>query len=185
MSSTQSVKALFLDRDGVINIDNGYVFERQNFEFMPGIFDLGRVAMRKDYKIFVITNQSGIARGKYTEQDFFSMTEWMNQEFSKEDVTISQVYFCPHHPEYSSIENKNCTCRKPKPGLLLKASRDHGINLSQSLMVGDKMTDMQAAQAAGVRSRLLLTSISLNAEINTASASYKSVQSLGEIAHFL
>lgn len=179
------MKALFLDRDGVINVDNGYVFERQNFEFIPGIFDLGRAAIRKGYKIFVITNQSGIARGKYTEQDFFLMTEWMNQEFVKEDVIISQVYFCPHHPEYSSVEDKNCACRKPKPGLLLKASREHDLDLSQSIMVGDKMTDMQAAQAAGVRVRVLLSSTLSKLEIDSALVLHESVQSLGEIVHFL
>jgi len=150
-------KALFLDRDGIINIDHGYVYQPENFEFVEGIFELCRDASSKGYSIIVITNQSGIARGKYTEDDFYSLSAWMIQQFKSNDVIITDIYFCPHHPN-KGIGNylKKCHCRKPKPGLILQASNEHDINLKESIFIGDKVSDMQAAEAAGIENRILV-----------------------------
>ncbi|WP_206483965.1 D-glycero-beta-D-manno-heptose 1,7-bisphosphate 7-phosphatase [Thalassotalea sp. G2M2-11] len=152
-------KALFLDRDGIINVDHGYVYQKENFEFVAGIFELCRQAMAKGYLLIIITNQSGIGRGKYTIQEFDALTRWMKEEFKKQQCLITDVYYCPHHPTKGKGEYlKACQCRKPEPGLLLKASDEHKIDLKQSIFIGDKTSDMQAAQAAGIHNRILLAS---------------------------
>jgi len=150
-------KALFLDRDGIINVDHGYVYQKENFEFVDGIFDLCLAASKKGYLLIIITNQSGIGRGKYSTAEFLALTEWMKEEFSKHDVKIDDVYFCPHHPIKGQGEYlKNCQCRKPEPGLILDAQKKHHIDLQQSVFIGDKVSDMQAAQLAGIPNRLLV-----------------------------
>ena len=94
-------KALFLDRDGVINKEKNYLYKIEDFEFIDGVFDTCRYFQDLGYLIIVITNQAGIARGKYTEKDFEILTTWMLKEFEKENITISKVYYCPHHPDIS------------------------------------------------------------------------------------
>jgi D-glycero-D-manno-heptose 1,7-bisphosphate phosphatase len=151
-------KAAFLDRDGVINIDHGYVFQPEKFEFIDGVFDACRHLQELGYLLIVITNQSGIARGMFTEQQFQQLTDWMLARFREQGVTITAVYHCPHHPDYGSESERHCTCRKPAPGMLLNAMRDHHIDPATSLMVGDKGADMQAAAAAGVARKVLVRS---------------------------
>jgi len=152
-------KALFLDRDGIINTDFGYVHKPADFEFISGIFDLCRYAQDMGYHIYIITNQAGIARGYYTVEDFHSLTQWMVAEFKKENVVISDVYFCPHHPEKGSSEYvKKCKCRKPEPGMILKAQKEHELDLAHSIFIGDKVSDMQAAEAAGIHNKVLVES---------------------------
>ena len=152
-------KALFLDRDGVINIDHGYVYQKEDFEFVDGIFDLCRLAIAKGYQIFVITNQAGIASGYYSIEDFNQLTTWMVNEFAKQGIKITQVYYCPHHPNRGDNQYVQiCQCRKPAPGMIIQAQQDHTIDLSASIFVGDKMSDMQAAEAAGVKHKILLSS---------------------------
>jgi len=151
---TDQVKALFLDRDGVINKEKNYLYKIQDFEFIDGAFDSCRFFQSKGFKIVVVTNQSGIARGIYSEEDYQKLTLWMISQFQKENITILGVYYCPHHPEYG----EDCNCRKPKPGQLLKAAVDNKIDLSQSIMVGDKASDMEAAEAAGIPQRVIVQS---------------------------
>ena len=152
-------RALFLDRDGIINIDFGYVHQIKDFEFVEGIFDLCRYAIDMGFEIFVITNQAGIARGYYSIDDFKSLTDWMKSEFLKQDIEIKDVYFCPHHPEKGNNEYvKACKCRKPEPGMILKAVKEHSIDVKHSLFIGDKLSDMEAAQAAGIPNRVLVDS---------------------------
>jgi len=139
-------KALFLDRDGVINVDKEYLCRAEEFEFIDGIFDLCRHYRDKGYVIVVVTNQSGIARGYYSETDFEVLTRWMVGEFAKEGVTIEAVYHCPHHPDFSGA----CDCRKPMPGMLLQAASEHGIDLHASVLVGDGERDIEAARSAGL-----------------------------------
>lgn len=139
-------KALFLDRDGVINIEKDYLFKIEDFEFIDGIFELCRYFIDLGYIIIVVTNQSGIARSYYTKEQFLELTDWMVDEFKKEGIKISKVYYCPHHPEITG----ECDCRKPKPGMLLNAKNDFNIDLSNSLLVGDKERDIQAALNAGI-----------------------------------
>jgi D-glycero-D-manno-heptose 1,7-bisphosphate phosphatase len=145
-------KALFLDRDGVINIDKGYVHKIEDFEFIEGIFDLCKSYQDKGYLIIVITNQAGIARGYYTEEDFLKLSEWMKKEFAKRNVIITDIFYCPHHPDFTG----ECECRKPKPGMILKAAKKYNIDLSESILIGDKITDIEAGKRAGIRFNYLI-----------------------------
>lgn len=152
-------KALFLDRDGIINIDHGYVHKIEDFEFVEGIFELCQLAVAKGYDIFVITNQAGIARGLYTVADFNTLTSWMSEQFKKQGITIQEVFYCPHHPTKGINEFKmSCQCRKPAPGMILQAQEKYTIDLEQSIFIGDKPSDMQAAEAAGISNRILVAS---------------------------
>lgn len=150
-------RALFLDRDGVINVDIGYLHCKEDCVFLPGIFELVRRARRAGLEVFVVTNQAGIARGYYSEETFAEFTSWMLEQFQAEGAPVTQVYYCPHHPD-AGIGGYRiaCECRKPEPGMLLKAAAEHGIDLAASVMVGDSLTDMQAAKIAGVERRFLI-----------------------------
>ena len=144
-------KCLFLDRDGVINIEKNYLYKIDDFEFIDGIFDLCRYYLSLGYIIVVVTNQSGIARGYYTKDDFETLTSWMIDEFEKKSIEIKKVYFCPHHPDIDG----ECKCRKPKPGMLLDAKKEFDIDMADSVMVGDKERDIEAALASGVKKSFL------------------------------
>jgi D-glycero-D-manno-heptose 1,7-bisphosphate phosphatase len=152
-------KAVFLDRDGVINIDHGYLYQPEQFDFIDGVFEACRHFQQLGYLLIVVTNQSGIARGYYTEHQFALLTSWMKQQFAAQGVKIDGVYYCPHHAEKGqSPYNIVCDCRKPEPGMLLQAMREYQIDPAQSLMLGDKAADMQAAAAAGVKRKVLVLS---------------------------
>ena len=159
MSVTEKNKALFLDRDGVVNIDHGYVYQSEKFEFIDGVFSTCKAFYDVGYKIIIVTNQSGIGRGYYTEDDFLALTQWMKTQFSKHNIKITDVYFCPHHPKKAQVQYlKQCQCRKPAPGMLLQAMQEHNIDPSSSVMVGDKLSDIQAAQKAAISTRVLVRS---------------------------
>lgn len=150
-------KALFLDRDGIINIDHGYVYEVSAFEFVDGIFELCRQAQNKGYDIFIVTNQSGIARGYYSIDDFNELTTWMLTQFEAQQIHIKDVYYCPHHPNKGSNKYKiECLCRKPAPGMMIRAAEQYDIDLSKSILIGDNITDMEAAQNSGIETRILV-----------------------------
>jgi D-glycero-D-manno-heptose 1,7-bisphosphate phosphatase len=148
-------KALFLDRDGVINHDIGYLYRSEDFTFLPGIFELCREAKLKGYKIVVVTNQSGIARGYYSHGEFDALTAWMKHQFWLRGIKIDDVNYCPHHPKIGRGLAASCVCRKPRPGMLISSARKLGIDLSSSLMIGDKISDMAAARSAGIPKRFL------------------------------
>jgi D-glycero-D-manno-heptose 1,7-bisphosphate phosphatase len=151
-------RALFLDRDGVINRDLGYVYRKEQIEFVEGIFDLTRAARGEGYLVIVVTNQSGIGRGIYGEEDFQTLMEWMRGEFEARGARLDAVYHCPFHPEYGlGAYKKESPCRKPAPGMILRAAREHDLDLASSLLVGDSITDMQAGEAAGVGRLFLFT----------------------------
>lgn len=141
-----SQKALFLDRDGVINKEKNYLYKIEDFEFIDGIFELCAFYQNLGYKIIVVTNQSGIARGFYTKKQFEDLSAWMLEEFEKKGLHVSRVYYCPHHPEISGA----CRCRKPEIGMFLDAQAEFDIDLANSVMVGDNERDIQAAQKAGI-----------------------------------
>ncbi|GHD48870.1 D-alpha,beta-D-heptose 1,7-bisphosphate phosphatase [Marinobacter persicus] len=145
-----SNKAVFLDRDGVINVDHGYVYRKEDFEFVDGIFEVCRHFQKQGYLLIVVTNQSGIARGMYTEADFQRLTEWMLERFREEGIEIAAVYHCPHHPKFGPEETRDCDCRKPKPGMILKAIEEFDIAPCRSIMLGDKSTDEEAGIRAGL-----------------------------------
>ncbi|MEM0912636.1 MAG: D-glycero-beta-D-manno-heptose 1,7-bisphosphate 7-phosphatase [Pseudomonadota bacterium] len=150
--------ALFLDRDGVININHGYVSDIDSFDFIPGIFNIVEQAIAQGFKVIVVTNQSGIGRGYYTEDQFLQVTHWMRGEFSKHGGRIDGVYFCPHHPSEAKGQYLQvCCCRKPKPGLFEDAIKTHQIAVDKSIMIGDKKSDLVAAASAGVKNRILFS----------------------------
>ena len=145
-------KALFLDRDGVINIEKDYLYKIKDFEFIDSIFEVCKYYQDSGYLIFVVTNQSGIARGYYSEDDFDKLTLWMIEKFKKNGVNISKVYHCPHYPDISG----KCFCRKPKPGMILDAAKEFSVDLKNSVMIGDKERDIEAALNAGIKTTYLL-----------------------------
>jgi len=149
--------AVFLDRDGVINKDNGYVSEIDDFEFIEGVIEACLILKEKGYLIVVITNQSGIARGLFSEEQFHTLTEWMDWSLADRGVDLDGIYYCPHHAEHGQGEFKtDCDCRKPKPGMLLNAIEDLNIDVEHSILVGDKVSDLKAGIAAGVKSNYLV-----------------------------
>src|SRR5215469_13745341 len=150
-------KALFLDRDGVINLERRYVHCHETFQFQDGIFELCRAARNLEYLLVVVTNQAGIARGYYTEQAFLQLTEWMIDRFAEQQIQIARVYYCPYHPVRGIGEYKrDSPDRKPKPGMLLRAQKELDLNLSSSVLIGDQASDMQAARAARIGTRIAL-----------------------------
>jgi D-glycero-D-manno-heptose 1,7-bisphosphate phosphatase len=156
--------ALFLDRDGVINVDHAYVCTQDRFELIDGIFELCRYAKKLDYLIVVITNQAGIGRGYYTEQQFLEFTEWMCRVFEDQEAAIDKVYFCPFHPEFGIGQyKKDSPFRKPGPGMILQAVQEFGVDLKSSVLVGDKVSDIQAGVAAGVGCNLFYSPLSASA----------------------
>ena len=149
--------AIFLDRDGVINQDTGYVSHSDDFIFIDGVIDAMKQLKQKGYQLVVVTNQSGIARGLFSEKDFIRLTEWMDWSLADRGVDLDGIYFCPHHPtEGTGPETRACDCRKPAPGMFLEAAAELNINLAASYMVGDKVSDMKAAEAAGVGHKILV-----------------------------
>jgi len=153
MKQSQAVlrKAAFLDRDGVINKDLGYVHRWEDFEFIPGAIEAMEKLQASGYALIIVTNQSGLARGLYTEEQFHNLTETLVQHLAGQHVFLDGFYYCPHHPK-GTVPSlaKNCECRKPAPGMLHKAARELGLSLADSLMIGDKPSDIKAARAAGV-----------------------------------
>jgi D-glycero-D-manno-heptose 1,7-bisphosphate phosphatase len=139
-------KALFIDRDGVINVDKVHVFRREDFEFKEGIFDLCRKYSDRGYLIFVITNQAGIAKGIYTEENFQDLTKWMIEQFAGQGIKISKVYHCPHHPDFTG----SCNCRKPEPGMIIQAIEEFDLDIKECLLIGDMESDLEAGRRAGI-----------------------------------
>jgi D-glycero-D-manno-heptose 1,7-bisphosphate phosphatase len=166
--------ALFLDRDGVINHDDGYTSRPEDFKFIEGIFDLCRAAKQSGYLLIVVTNQAGIGRGYYSEQDFLTLTAWMCARFEAEGAPITEVFFCPDHPEHGIGPYKKVSFdRKPNPGMLLRAAEKYRIALQHSIMVGDKDSDMLAAERAGVGVRCHYLSHGQAAEEMSGSATHQ------------
>ena len=150
--------AAFLDRDGVINADHGYVVRWEDFKRLPGVEAALRELQDLGYQLVIVTNQSGIGRGVYTELDFATLNEALRAHLATYQVNIAGIYHCPHHPsEAQGRYLQVCDCRKPAPGLLLAAIADLGIDPEQSIMVGDKPSDMEAALRAGVARRFQVT----------------------------
>ena len=151
------MKTIFLDRDGVINEDHGYVHKWDNFDFIPGSLKALQILTKHEYKIIIITNQAGIARGYYTEYDFKTLTNQFYNFCKINDVKILDTIYCPHHKD-GKIKKyiKDCRCRKPNPGMFYKASKKHKINLNESIMVGDHFTDLIASSNAGVIKNFLV-----------------------------
>ena len=149
-------KAVFLDRDGTINIDKNYLYKIEDFEFLPGAIEGLKILANLGYKLIIITNQSGIARGYYSEDDYKKLESWMNNRLFREGVEITASYHCPHHtlgivPQYRC----ECNCRKPKLGLFEKAVYEHGIKIDESIAIGDKERDIEIARKYNIKGYLI------------------------------
>ena len=150
--------AVFLDRDGTINIEKEYLYKVEDFEFIPGAPEAICVLKEAGFLVVVVTNQSGVARGYYTLQDVHRLHEHMQEQLAIVGTEVDAFYICPHHPEKGNGEYLlDCDCRKGRPGMLLQAAEDFGIDLKRSFMVGDKIADIQAAEGAGCKPILVLT----------------------------
>ena len=150
-------RALLLDRDGVINCNHGYVHSAANTEWLPGIFELAAQAHRQKLLVIVVTNQAGIGRGYYSEDEFLAYTAWMHAQFAQRCTPLLATFWCPHHPDAGlGAYRSECECRKPQPGMLLAAAERFGLDMHASWMIGDKSSDLEAAAAAGVEHRCLL-----------------------------
>lgn len=145
-------KAVFLDRDGVINIEKNYLYKIEDFEFIQGVFSSLSHLQNLGYKLFIITNQSGIGRGYYTQDDFDKLTTWMLKEFEKNSIKISQVELCPHEP------NSSCECRKPKTKMIQNISKNYEIDFDNSWLIGDKSSDIKCAFNAGIKNTIQVKS---------------------------
>jgi D-glycero-D-manno-heptose 1,7-bisphosphate phosphatase len=150
-------RALFLDRDGVVNVDTGYLHRKEECRFVDGIFELCAGFARAGFRIVVATNQSGIGRGYFGEADFAALMAWMKEEFAGRGVEIAAVYHCPDHPTEGVGEyRRENSWRKPGPGMLLQAEKDLGLDLAASWLIGDGLRDIEAGRAAGVGRLVLL-----------------------------
>lgn len=144
-------KAIFLDRDGTINIDKNYMYKVEDFEFVKGAVEGLKILYDMGYKLIVVTNQAGIARGYYTEEDLKKLNSYMEEKLLEKGIKIEKSYFCPHHFEHGIGKYKiDCECRKPKPGMILEGIKEFCIDKEKSFMVGDKMSDAKAGINAGV-----------------------------------
>ena len=146
------IKTIFLDRDGVINKEINYLHKKDEFEFIDGIFDACLYFQNLSYKIIIITNQSGISREYYTESDYQKVTQWMLNQFKYKNINILDIFHCPHGPD------STCDCRKPKPGMFLKAKAKHNTDMEKSWLIGDNEIDVIAANEAGIESTILVRS---------------------------
>jgi len=158
-----TIKTIFLDRDGVINKEVGYLSRVSDFKFIKGVFDACLYFQHLDYKIIIISNQSGIARGHFNENDYLKLTEWMLSQFNDNGINILDTFYCPHGPE------SLCECRKPKPGMLIEAKDKYNISMKDSWMIGDSESDIKAANAAGISKTILVRSGHLVDESNSNS----------------
>lgn len=143
-------KAIFLDRDGTLNVDHGYVHQIDDFQFIEGSIDALLELKRMGYLLVLVTNQSGIARGYFSEAQFLILTEWMDWSLAARGVDLDGVYYCPHHPEGEGEYHQQCECRKPQAGMLLQGIRELKIDPAQSIMIGDKLEDMMAGKNAKI-----------------------------------
>lgn len=182
MTEGKQRRALFLDRDGVINQEVGYLYRPEDVRWVQGIVSLCHTAQGCGYALVVVTNQSGIARGLYTTDHFQALMSWMSSELSGQGVVLDAVYHCPFHPHHGIGDwRREHEDRKPGPGMLFRAARDLDLDLSQSVLVGDRCSDIGAANAAGLRKAFLLS----GTEEEPCRGIYEPVSTLNEVESWL
>ncbi len=150
-------RAVFIDRDGTLNVEKEYLHRAEECELIPGAGQAIRLLNQAGWLVVVVTNQSGVARGYYREQDVVALHRHIDAELSRNGAQVAGWYYCPHHPSGVEPYNQSCTCRKPLPGMLLQAAGELAIDLSSSWMVGDKLADVEAGMAAGCRPIMVRT----------------------------
>ncbi len=140
-------KAVFLDRDGTINVDKDYLYRIEDFEFIQGVIDALKIFQEKDYLPVIVTNQSGIARGYYSEEDLIKLNTWLTKRLEREDIFLGGIYYCPHLPD-APVKRYNCICdcRKPKTGLFYRAAQELDIDLNNSIVIGDRERDIELSK---------------------------------------
>lgn len=149
--------ALFLDRDGVVNVNHGYAHRAEDTVFVPGIFELCRGAQALGCALVIVTNQAGIARGYYNTAQYHAYSGWLRGAMAAQGVLLDGIYHCPHHPESGvGTWRRACACRKPAPGMILQAARDLGLDLGRSALLGDSASDIEAGRRAGVGLLMML-----------------------------
>lgn len=149
-------KAIFLDRDGTINVEKHYLYKLEEFEFLPGVFEGLQILQKEGYLLLIVTNQSGIGRGFYTEADFEKLNSWMINELKMRGIDIERVYYCPHLPDAAQINyRRDCECRKPKLGMYKQAVNEFDIDLSRSYAIGDRIRDCSICLKTSCRGFLI------------------------------
>jgi D-glycero-D-manno-heptose 1,7-bisphosphate phosphatase len=175
-------RALFLDRDGVVNVEVGYLHRVEEVRFVNGIFSLCRTAIRLGYRLIVVTNQAGIARGYYTEADFHKLMKFIQEQLRAEQIELDAVYHCPYHPVHGvGSYKREHEDRKPGTGMLRRGAREFDLSLSDSIMIGDRCSDIAAANAAGLRQAFLIS----GTEPSPCSGQYIAVDALIEVEQWL
>jgi D-glycero-D-manno-heptose 1,7-bisphosphate phosphatase len=181
------IEAVFVDRDGTINVEKGYIYKPEDFELIPGSIDALRLLTRHKIKVFIITNQAGIAKGYYTENQFGYLTEYIMKLFQKEGINIEKTLYCPHHPEGTVPEyTKACNCRKPGTFLLesIMNVNEEKYNQKTLALIGDKNSDIEAGIKLGLTTYLVLTGYGAEHQINTK-ADYIEPDLLSAVNHLL
>lgn len=172
-------RAIFLDRDGTINVEKGYLYKIQDFEYIEGVIEALKKLYEAGFLLAVITNQSGIARGYYTEEDFHKLNDWMKDDLNKKGVSIAGTYYCPHHPESMIHEYRiNCECRKPRIGLFQQAANDFDIDMEHSYAIGDKYRDVAVCEKMPVQGILLDDALEKNEKELLEKADKKMIKNL-------
>lgn len=170
-------KAVFLDRDGTINVDKAYLSKIEEFEYLPGVIQGLRMLQDAGFILIIVTNQSGIARGYYTEEDFLELNKWMLSDLRKKGIKIAKVYYCPHHPNGKIEKYKlDCNCRKPKLGMYEEAIEDFDIDLSRSFTIGDKIRDLAICEKTSCRGYLISDLEKENLVDGVKNGKYRNIQ---------
>lgn len=169
-------KAVFLDRDGTINVEKNYLYKIDDFEFLPGVIDALRFFQERGYLLIIVTNQSGIARGYYTEEAYIELTNWMKIALAEQDVHIDAVYYCPHHPNGKVAKySVDCECRKPKLGMYMKAQQDFLLDITKCIAIGDKIRDCEICKIFGCRGFLIGENESMDIINAVKEGAYKNI----------
>ncbi len=169
-------KAIFLDRDGTINVEKNYLYKIEDFEFLPGVIQALSLFREAGFLLIIITNQSGIARGFYKESDFLNLNNWMIKEFEDNKIKIEDVFYCPHHPDAKELHyKKNCDCRKPQIGLFKKAIDKYNIDIEHSFSIGDKLRDCAISFETECKSYLIGNNESVDIVNDVKNGKYRNI----------
>ncbi len=166
-------KAVFFDRDGVVNIDTEYIYKIEDFVYVDGFLDLFKLCKEKGYLLFVVTNQSGIGRGYYTLDDFLKLSSFMQNDLqARLGFCFDKIYYCSHNVD------SNCECRKPKSGMIKQALIDFDIDLNNSFLIGDKESDIEAGINGGIKTTILFNKFDIKSKANFVVDSLYEIKSI-------